>query len=152
MNLTWKLNHPDAIEPTKAYIGDAGYDLHCLEAFTMAPHSTKTVRTGVKYRLPPYSFLKLETRSSLAKSSVSVEGGVCDRGYTGEIYVILKNSKDNIHIFKKNAKIAQAVLHNQYEVETKCIPFPGSKSESEHMETDVVMKEDRGSRKFGSSD
>src|SRR5262249_45424655 len=50
--LAVKRLHPDAVLPTRAYAGDAGLDLHAVEAITLAPGERSSVGTGIAVAIP----------------------------------------------------------------------------------------------------
>lgn len=130
------LTHNDAVPPTKAYEYDAGFDICCLKSFNIGPYQVKKIRTGIRYELQPHTFMTLQNRSSLAAQQISVEGGVLDSGYKGEVYIILHNMKDNIHIFSKGAKIAQLVLHPLLTPRVETIRCIDNKIDFDGMEED----------------
>lgn len=106
----------NAIIPTRATPGSAGYDLYALEDYTVAVNSAfasnvQMVRTGVCVEIPSGYFGKIFPRSSLAvKHSIDVGAGVIDSDYRGEIKVVLFNHGNlNFHI-KKGDRIAQLVI------------------------------------------
>ena len=49
------------------------------------------IKTGLSCEIPSGYFGLLKARSSLAIAGISVEGGVIDSGYEGEILAILVN-------------------------------------------------------------
>src|SRR4051794_41970952 len=52
-DLRVRLLHPAATPPRRAHEHDAGYDLACVEGFTLWPARRRTVGTGVAIALPP---------------------------------------------------------------------------------------------------
>ena len=60
---------------------------------------------------PEGTYIQLAERSSLAKNfSIHLGGGVVDRGFTGEIQVILQNLGDQPFDVKVGQRIAQAIV------------------------------------------
>lgn len=103
----------DAICPKKNTEYDAGYDLFCINDFEIESHSTQCISIGIKIdfkQIYGYVF-KIESRSSLAKEGITVEGGIIDISYKGEIKVILHNNQNKKFSFKKGSKIAQMCLY-----------------------------------------
>ena len=47
-----RLLHPDAQPPARTRPGDAGFDLRCVDPFTLAPGERQVVPTGVAIALP----------------------------------------------------------------------------------------------------
>jgi dUTP pyrophosphatase len=107
---------PDAILPTRAHIGDLGFDLYALEETHIASGELAKVRTGIACGFPQWYGALIRDRSSVAtKEQVFVVAGVIDNGYTGEILVAMYNSSRQSgeagwRKFEKGQKIAQMIL------------------------------------------
>ena len=106
--------HPDVEPPRYAHPGDAGADLRCREAFTLAPGERRLVGTGLAVALPEGYAAFVHPRSGLAaRSGVTVVNapGTVDAGYRGEILVCLLNT-DTEHpvVFAAGDRIAQLVV------------------------------------------
>lgn len=133
----------DAKSPTKANLGDAGWDLYALEDTKLLPGQNVAVRTGVAFRIPLGYYGKLEARSGLAlKYGVELDGGVIDSGYRGEIVVIMACKSEPGYEIKAGDKIAQIIFQ-------KCHLQP-IKMISVHEFTQDSTE--RGNQGFGSSD
>jgi len=110
MHLEYKKLVPSAQPPERNKIADAGWDLRSLEYHSLSPGQQVSVHTGLAIQLSPdpdspdeqklYSpdtglftyYLRIAGKSGLAdKHGIHIAGGVVDRGYTGEIVVILAN-------------------------------------------------------------
>ncbi len=106
--------HPDSELPTYAHPGDAGADLRCLEAFTLAPGERRLVGTGLALALPDGYAGFVHPRSGLAaRFGVTVLNapGTVDAGYRGEIMVCLLNTdRDRAVAFAAGDRIAQLVV------------------------------------------
>jgi dUTP pyrophosphatase len=104
-----KLLHPDAKAPTVGHAGeDLGYDVHALEDHSIPPLSQAVIRTGLAIEFVPPAGARIETKSSIAKLYGSVEGGIIDAGYRGEILVVLYNRHPRATLeIKKGNKFAQ---------------------------------------------
>jgi dUTP pyrophosphatase len=105
--------HPDAILPQYQHPGDAGVDLHALEALAIAPHSTALIKTGLAAEIPPGTELQIRPRSGLAlKHSITVlnSPGTIDANYRGEIGVILINHSNETFHITPTMRIAQMVM------------------------------------------
>ena len=89
-----QLLHPDAQPPARTRPGDAGFDLRCVEAFSLAPGERRVVPTGVAVALPEGVAGLVVPRSGLAaRHGISVVNGpgLIDPTYRGEIRVVLVN-------------------------------------------------------------
>jgi len=108
-----RLLHPLARAPERARAGDAGYDLRCVEGFSLAPGERATVGTGVAIALPDGVAGLVVPRSGLASRcglSVVNGPGLIDPGYRGEIRVVLVNLGDETFMGEPGDRIAQLVL------------------------------------------
>jgi dUTP pyrophosphatase len=111
--------HSNAVIPQYAHETDSGFDLCCLEDFTIHPGETKVIPTGLRFEIPEGYEIQVRPRSGLATKGFTVlnSPGTVDEGYRGEIKVIFNYSYNemngcsyNVEYFKKGSKIAQAVL------------------------------------------
>ena len=96
--------------PTISKEGSAGYDLYASQSITVEANSTQLVSTAVCVTPPEGYYPQLLTRSSMAKAGVTVEGGVIDPVYTGELIVVLHNNKNTPYEVALGDRIAQIVL------------------------------------------
>lgn len=114
MRLPVRRLHPDAVLPSAAHAGDAGLDLHTLDAVTLDPGARATVGTGLAIELPPGHAGLVVPRSGLAaRHGISVVNapGLVDAGYRGELMVLLLNT-DPVATVRLDAgdRIAQLVV------------------------------------------
>ena len=79
----------NGIVPKRATPGSAGFDLYTPEDLTLDVGLHK-IKLGICLNLPENTFGSIRCRSSLAKVGVSVEAGVIDEDYRGEIAVMLR--------------------------------------------------------------
>jgi dUTP diphosphatase len=87
--------HPLARLPTRAHAGDAGLDLHSVEAVRLEPGARASVATGLALELPPGHAALVLPRSGLAaRHGVALVNapGLIDEGYRGEVRVLLLNT------------------------------------------------------------
>jgi dUTPase len=68
------------------------------------------VDTKIAFEINPGTFIKIESRSLLAKKVINIVGNICDAGYTGNIIVQLQNTTNNDIIFQKHNKVAQVIF------------------------------------------
>ena len=82
----------EAILPSRATPGAAGFDVYSSEQKTIAPHSQLRIHTGLAMAIPKGMYLRIASRSSLASKGINVGAGVIDNDYCGEIQVVLQNT------------------------------------------------------------
>ena len=143
---------PEAKEPVRAKDGDAAYDLHSIETFSIEPNFRRAIRTGISIEIPNGYYGRIAPRSGLAHNSgIMVMGGVIDSSYRGEVCVILANfnvpEPENMYgkFFgsrlkfecQKGDRIAQLIIERCYDVEWA------------HVES--LDASDRGQEGFGST-
>jgi len=132
-----KKTHKDAKIPTKGTRGAAGHDLYAIEDKTI-PAKGQQVETGISLRLPKGTYGRIAPRSGLAvKYGITVNAGVIDRDYTGEIGVVLVNLFNYNYHVQQGERIAQFIPEKV--LETQC-------QEVTHLESTK-----RGTKGFGSS-
>ena len=79
----------NGIVPKRATSGSAGYDLYTPIDLVLDPGLHK-IKLGICLHLPDKTFGSIRCRSSLAKMGISVEAGVIDEDYRGEVAVLLR--------------------------------------------------------------
>lgn len=109
-----KSNHPD---PVFQHKDDSGFDLRANipgDRLTLKPMARLAVPTGLYFELPEHYELQVRPRSGLAyKHGITVLNtpGTVDRGYRGEIKIILINLSDEDFIINDGDRIAQGVIN-----------------------------------------
>ena len=133
--------HPAAVVPTRAYDGDAGYDLYSVEAARIEPGARADLRTGIAVAIPPGHAGLVLPRSGLAgRHGIALVNapGLIDAGYRGELRVLLLNTdRDEAFQVAPGDRIAQLVIVATAEVEL--------------VEREALAASERGARGFGSS-
>jgi len=132
---------PAARLPVRAHPGDAGLDLHALEAASLAPGGRAAVRTGLAVEIPPGHAGLVLPRSGLARRhgvALVNAPGLIDAGYRGEVEVLLLNTdrSASVHLAAGD-RIAQLVLIE--------VAAP------EVVEVEALPDSQRGAGGFGSS-
>lgn len=91
--------------PTVAHAGeDLGYDLFALEDTILPLGESVAVRTGIAARFTHMNALRtfgliIKDRSSMAAKGIRTSAGVIDSGYTGELKVMMTNTKRHAFYF-----------------------------------------------------
>lgn len=123
----------NAILPSQAHSGDAGYDLYAVDRVVLKPMARAVVKTGISIRIPFGYYGRVAPRSGLSvKNGIDVMAGVIDHSYTGEIGVVLINLNFNINqilnpiaqtfgsdmdfIINPGMKIAQLIIEKCHDV------------------------------------
>jgi dUTP diphosphatase len=132
---------PRATLPRRAYPGDAGLDLHALDALTLGPGERAAVPTGIAVEIPDGQAGLVLPRSGLAaRHGIALVNapGLIDAGYRGEIRVLLLNTDRHTEVeIAAGDRIAQLVL--------VAIHAP------EVLEVEDLAVSERGAGGFGSS-
>lgn len=116
MQLNIKKINPNAMVPTRATAGSAGYDLYaCIEnEVGIKPSEIVKIPTGISIGLQDKNLVALiYARSGLAiKSGINLPNsvGVIDSDYRGELIVGLMNNTDKTYIIKPFDRIAQMLI------------------------------------------
>ena len=101
--------------PHYAHKTDSGFDLVAAipDTVVLPSHKSMIVPTGLRFQIPVGYEIQVRPRSGLAaKYGITVLNtpGTIDRGYTGEVKVILFNASDKDYAIRTGDRIAQAVL------------------------------------------
>lgn len=124
----------NAILPERANRYAAGYDLY-LPCDTTLEVGLNKVHVGIAIQIPPGNYGRIACRSSLAKRGMTVEAGVIDEDYRGEIIVLLRVREP--FELKRGWKIAQIII----------TPY----MTPEIIQVDELGETERGSGGFGST-
>lgn len=97
-------------EPTRAYPGDAGFDLYSRETLWISAGEWVKVHTGVAVQLPPGVWAMLLGRSSSWVRGLLVNQTVIDTGFRGELFAMVRNvNQEEGTRINKGERIAQLV-------------------------------------------
>lgn len=126
--------------PTKAYPGDAGWDLTVSRNYLIRPGDFIDMSTGVHAELPVGTWGRICGRSSAIRSGLLVVEGVIDEGYRGELYIGVQNVGKKLMEVPAGTKLAQLIV------------IPRAKERAEIVEErDDLSASERGTNGFGSS-
>lgn len=131
--------NPDLFEPSRAHLGDVGFDLKCAENVTIMPHSFKFISFGIALEIPDGYFGLLAGRSGLGKKGIGLTHGVgiVDSGFRGELGATFMNNTGHNVCFYKGDRIAQIIM----------VPY----TTGEVVKVDSMMMSDRGENGYGST-
>lgn len=131
----------DAVLPSQAYDGDAGFDLVACEHATLQPGARAVVGTGIAVEIPEGYAGFVQPRSGLAaRHGIGVVNspGLVDSGYRGELRVVLLNTdRETTFSVEPGMRIAQLVV----------VPVPAVRL----LEVEELEASERGGRGFGST-
>lgn len=138
LEVQWIRLHEEAVQPSKAFDDDAGFDLSCVERQIVYPGATVDVRTGVAIAMPPGWWGRIIGRSStMRKRGLMVVEGVIDAGFRGELFTCVYNPSEFTIEVQPGERLAQLLF----------LPVP-SVHWSERTE---LTPSERGENGFGSS-
>jgi dUTP pyrophosphatase len=103
---------PSVPIPARATAGSAGFDLAAAEAARLERGRITLVRTGLKMRCPPGTFLEVRPRSGLGARGVVMTNapGTIDADFSGEVKVPLTYLLDGVYQIQVGDRIAQLRL------------------------------------------
>ena len=128
-----------ATEPHKASDGAAGLDFYSAENVIIHPHQQTRVHTDLALEIPENHYGQLKVRSGAAsKNSISVEAGVIDSDYRGEVEFLIRNNGQEPYTINAGDKIGQMII----------LQLPTLQLE----ETKTLSSTVRGTKGFGSTD
>lgn len=111
MKLKIKKLHNDAVMPSYATDGSAGFDLSALEEVLIYAGQTLIVKTGLSFAIPKGYEMQIRPRSGITvKTKLRVALGTIDSDYRGEVGIIVDNIGDDLKRIGKGERIAQAVI------------------------------------------
>jgi len=141
VTIRWKKMRDDAVIPSYAHEGDAGFDFTSVEDVTLAPYERKVIGTGLKAEVPPGYEMQIRPRSGVSLRTpllIANAPGTIDAGYRGEIGIVVLNNSGEEHRIARGEKIAQGVIK-------EVIPVV-------HIEVDELSETARGEGGFGSTE
>ena len=111
MKLAIKKIQPDAILPSYAHQGDAGFDIYALKNTIVAPHERVVISTGISMEIPHgYVGLVWDKSGIATKHGIKTIAGVIDAGYRGEVGIAVLNTSDVPYTFEAGHKVAQMLI------------------------------------------
>lgn len=110
---------PQVPLPVRSTPGSACFDLHAAAGATLRRGSVTRVRTGLRMRAPPGTFLEVRPRSGLASRGVAMANapGTIDGDFSGEVEVPLTYLFDGEYEIHPGDRIGQVRLVEEHPVE-----------------------------------
>src|SRR6266849_834584 len=87
----------------------AGLDLHSSISLTIKAGERSLVKTGLTAMAPPNTYIRIASRSGLAKRGIDVGAGVVDADYRGEMQALLINNSTQPFQVESEDRIAQLI-------------------------------------------
>jgi dUTP pyrophosphatase len=142
MLVKFKKLQENAKAPSRAYRGDAGWDLYATERITVPALQDSNgrpteVKIGLAFEVPEGWQLQIHTRSSSGKRGLRCHLGVVDAGYRNEVTIFVFNNSTVDYVIEPGDKIAQAIF----------LPVPDMDME----EAAELSQSERGLKGVGSS-
>ena len=102
-----QLLSPNASIPKCGTPGCAGYDVTTTTKHVIPPNSIAKVPLGFSLAMPPTVYARIAPCSSLSLQHISIEGGVVDSDYRGEVMALIKNNTSSPFTLHPQQKCAQ---------------------------------------------
>lgn len=131
MEIKIKKLMPEAIAPTKATGGAAGYDLYTAEDVVIAPWGRTIATTGIAIELPHGYAADVRPRSGFSAKGIEAQHldgrtdrfnadvvlGLIDEDYRGAVGIIVRSRSHFIFRIPKGTRLAQMVIHKVEDTE-----------------------------------
>jgi len=127
----------DARIPTKESKLAAGHNLYSSEDNNILANNRALVKIGLAIAVPEGTYDCIAPRSGLATKGISVDAGVIDADYRGEIKVLLVNHNSMNYEVRKGDLIAQLIVERL--------------DDQDWMEVEELDMTERAEKGFGSS-
>lgn len=103
---------PEVPLPARATLGSACFDLAAAETTELTRARVTLVRTGLRLRAPPGTFLEVRPRSGLSSRGVLMVNapGTIDRDFAGEVRVPMTYLFDGAYEIRAGDRIGQVRL------------------------------------------
>jgi len=123
--------------PTKGSRLAAGHDLNSIEDILIPANTRAEVKIGLAITVRAGTYSRIALRSRLATKGITVDAGVINADYRGEVKVHLVNHGKLDYEVKIGERIAQLIVE--------------SRGHQEWMETEELQETERAEKGFGSS-
>ena len=100
----------DACIPTRGSKLAAGHDLYSIATLTIPAHSRSLIKTGLAIAVSNGTYGHIAPSSGLATKGISVDAGVIDTDYRGELKVLLVNHSASDYEIQTGDRTAQLIV------------------------------------------
>jgi len=100
----------DSPIPKKGSKLAAGHDLYSSEDIKIPTNNRALIKIGLAITVPEGTYGHIAPRSGLATKGISVDAGIIDADYGGEIKVLLVNHNEVNYDVRKGDRIAQLIV------------------------------------------
>ena len=90
--------------------GDACMDMYCLKDTYLIAGQTYIIPTGIAVEIPSGYEGLVRGRSGLSSKGLIVSLGTIDETYRGDVGIIMTNSSNGNHCFRKGDRLAQFTI------------------------------------------
>lgn len=109
LEVKYKKINPEAYPPFRGSAFAAGWDLSSPADYDIPPNSCIDIDIGLAFEFPEGCYGRIVERSSMAKRSISVNGGVIDSDYRGSLKTILFNHNPIPFHIERGDRIVQLI-------------------------------------------
>ena len=107
--------------PTKAYQGDAGFDVYAPERIVLFPQTHKQIKLGLMIEINQNEVCVMSERSGMAiKNGTTSIGNIIDSGYRGEISL---GQEIMLKALSTNPSFKVLIIHGNTDDETEVKKF-----------------------------
>lgn len=100
-----------ALSLYKKYDTDAGWDLYVSRSVVIRPKEVVDVHTDLRMCIPSGFYGRITGRSStLRKHHLLVNEGIIDAGFTGELFICVRNLSGKSFRVQKGMRLAQIIF------------------------------------------
>ena len=110
--LRYKLLNGNEFEPAYAHDDDSGFDLALPESVIITPGTVNRLPLDIAFDTPPGFEIQIRSRSStpIKYPGLIIHMGTIDRGYTGNVSLIVRSVAVDTVFIEKGTRLVQAVL------------------------------------------
>ena len=121
MKLSVKLEHPNAVMPTRVHEDDIGFDIIIIDIFKVVNDSITMYETGIAVKPDDGYYVEVVPRSSFSKTGYVLANsiGIIDPNYRGTIKIAVIKVDKNMPDLQVPYKGFQLIVRKVEKVELK---------------------------------